>query len=611
MLAAYLSECRVHFAQRGWLDKSFVRIEPPGPLTRETVARVRRLGAILRQSETGLRMVAHLPPRSLRGLGWFNAPEMELSDVGVWSPPAMWFEPEALRREQSLGRGAWFVPDEPPYSGSLAVEAPSIDSAVLPWQAYRYGTDAVWVERAADFGPSPFEPDRAEQHAGLIYPGMRYGLIDTPVPSVRLKRLRRGLLDFELLRLMERHGHSLLAEEIGRELVRYAFTDAALNHLLDAKPSGWTADPAVLELARTLLVQELANTFDPRQRGRPEQVANLSRWASLMNRAVRVQPRVDGVRLAMDDGRLVARAFVSATNLTDQPLRGRWTSGGGPSPPLGWSQRPAAPLGIPPGQRVVDSLAFDLAAPSFNADGVFRFQTRFETERLGSFPVDTRLAVALCPFISEPPAIDGDLSDWVRQTDNTAADFRLVRGRRIAPPGGRENAPAAPTRAYFANDGQALYVGVICELVPGEEPVWDADNHVPIDGIVPWGQDVVEILLNPDNVLEGSSGELLALQIKPSGYISATRGCRTEPPVGQVEPWRSEAQVRVRVGQQAWTLELRLPFATLGPRAVEGGIWGFNVTRLDARRGEYSSWSGARRNCYSPQSMGNLIVLRP
>ncbi len=698
VLAAYLSECRAHFADRNWLDRAFVRIEPPGPLTRESVARVRRLGAILRQSETGLGMVAHLPPRSLRGLGWFNAPEMELTDVGVWSPPAMWFEPEAMRREQSLGRAAWFMPDEPPYSGSLAAEAPSLDAAVLPWQAYRYAAEAAWVERAADFGPSPFEPDRspAQRHEGLIYPGIRFGLIDTPVPSVRLKRLRRGLLDYELLKLMEKHGRSRLAGEIGRELVRYAFTDAALNHLLDVKDSGWTADPGVLELARTLLVQELANAFDERPAGRSDQLANLSRWASLMNRAVRVQPRVDGVRLAMNDGRLTARAFVSVTNLSDQPLQGRWTSQGGAAQPVGWSQRPSAPIGVPPGQRVLDNVVFDLAAPSFNTDGVFRFQLGFESDRLGAFPVDTRLAVALCPYISEPPVIDGDLSDWVKQTDNTAADFRLVRGRRLAPPGGRENAPAAPTRAYFAHDGQALYIGVICELLPGEAPLWEADNHVPIDGIVPWGQDVVEILLNPDNTLEGASSEIYALQIKPSGYLSATRGCRTDPPVGRVEPWRPEAQLRVRLDHgsssgantaaglparddswarlpahsdsgaglsaryasgaglsarydseaafsgaglrarydseaafsgaglsarydsgaglragHAWTLELRLPLASLGPRAAEGGIWGFNLTRLDARRGEYSSWSATRRHCYSPQSMGNLIVLRP
>jgi hypothetical protein len=58
-------------------------------------------------------------------------------------------------------------------------------------------------------------------------------------------------------------------------------------------------------------------------------------------------------------------------------------------------------------------------------------------------------------------------------------------------------------------------------------------------------------------------------------------------------------------------IELALPLASLGRGAFDNRIWGFNITRLDARRGEYSSWSGARGYCYLPQSLGNLILLRP
>jgi hypothetical protein len=67
----------------------------------------------------------------------------------------------------------------------------------------------------------------------------------------------------------------------------------------------------------------------------------------------------------------------------------------------------------------------------------------------------------------------------------------------------------------------------------------------------------------------------------------------------------------VTVGRDAWVVELAIPLGAFDPQTRRNNYWGLNVTRLDARRGEYSSWSGARGNCYSPQSLGNLIMVWP
>ena len=145
----------------------------------------------------------------------------------------------------------------------------------------------------------------------------------------------------------------------------------------------------------------------------------------------------------------------------------------------------------------------------------------------------------------------------------------------------------------------------------GEPTLWRADNRVPLDGAVPWGQDAVEILIDTRAATEGTCSDIYNLQIKPNGVLVARRGCRTDPPMGRSEIWQSEATVAVRAEREAWLIELALPLAALEPDARKHRVWGFNVTRLDARRGEYSSWSGARGNCYSPKSLGNLILLRP
>jgi hypothetical protein len=81
--------------------------------------------------------------------------------------------------------------------------------------------------------------------------------------------------------------------------------------------------------------------------------------------------------------------------------------------------------------------------------------------------------------------------------------------------------------------------------------------------------------------------------------------------MGTSEAWSCGARVAASVQREDWVVELAVPLSAFGPEAQRNRVWGFNVTRLDARRGEYSSWSGARGYCYAPQFLGNLIMLWP
>jgi len=600
LLAAYLAECRRHFAERGWLDRAFLRLCPPQPLTQASVDQMRRLSGIARQAEIGVPVVAHLPARSLRGLGWHEAPSVELPDVTTWAPPAMWYEPAVMERERKLGRQTWFMPDCPPYSASLAVEAPASDPRTLAWQAYRYGAQAIWIEHAADFG------SQAESGPGLVYPAVEYGLRDRPVPSVRLKRLRRGLEDYELLRLLEANGKQLLARQLAEQVVRWAGTDACLDNLVSCKDSGWPTEASVLGLARALVLQELVSEFAPDPAARQQQLAALSQWGLIMNQAGRVVPRVDGVRLAGGSPGLRALVLASVLNGTSRPLQGRWTL---PTPPPEWQQVGEAVMSLEPGTRRPARIELSLAGLAYNIDGVYPFDLAFDTAALGSFRVPARLAVAVCPQVEISPVPDGRLDDWRLAANNAGGDFRLCRGRTSG--GKQPDRPTLPTQAFFCMDATHIYIAMRCTLPPGEPPLWQADNTIPIDGGIPWGQDVIEVLIDPRPAIDGASSDLYCLQVKPNGLLVARKGCRTEPPVGTSQDWQSGARVAVSVGREAWVVEMAVPLAALGPQARQNRVWGLNVTRLDARRGEYSSWSGARGCCYSPQALGNLIMLWP
>ncbi|MGE0479764.1 MAG: hypothetical protein AB7Q17_04760 [Phycisphaerae bacterium] len=610
LLAGYVAACRAHFADRGWLERSFLRMAEPGELTPAPVDAARRVAGILARGDDAPRLMVHFPAASLRGLGWHNAPAIEVPGVSAWAPRAMWFEPAAMERERALGRETWFIPDHPPYSPSLLKGAPALDPRVLAWQAFRYGVDGVWIESATQCGGGAATRVDATAPAAesLVYPGAPFGMADGVVGSMRLKRIRRGLEDAALLRLAAERGKALLARTVSERVVRWAFTDAALDHLLDTKEAGWTRDSSVLTLARELLLQELANDVAPTEAGSERQIANLAGWGRMMSTAARVATACDGVRLTDERGTLRATALASVTNLTDRPLAGAWSV---VDPPPGWQQVGEARMTAPGGGRALVHVNLALAGLAYNADGVYPLVLQFDTDAAGAFAAPARLAVAACLRVDDAPRIDGDLSDWERAASNSAADFRLCRAARTLATAADASRPTLETRAYFCMDRERLYIGVACELNDGEPPVWESDNVIPIDGALPWGQDVIEILIDPVNHVEGTSGDLYCLQIKPSGLIVSRRGALTSPPIGPSEEWRSGAVAKVGLTRRAWVVEIAVPVAALGRTASAGRVWGLNVTRLDARRGEYSSWSGARGYCYSPKRLGNLIIAGP
>src|SRR4030095_7755193 len=110
-------------------------------------------------------------------------------------------------------------------------------------------------------------------------------------------------------------------------------------------------------------------------------------------------------------------------------------------------------------------------------------------------------------------------------------------------------------------DAKGLYIAVQCALKRGEPPLWRSDNEIPIDGAIPWGQDVVEVLVGPLDPMETSSSDLRTIQVKPNALLVARKGPRTDPPMNPSDPWPCNAQVAVSVRPDAWSVELALPFS--------------------------------------------------
>jgi hypothetical protein len=146
------------------------------------------------------------------------------------------FDPQKVRREQSRGEQFWsytaVVQGTENPSPYWQIEFPLLDFRIAPWMNFRYGlhgllywTSAKWDE-IGHRGHSPWsDPCSLNEHGTcyngdgmLVYPGKEvnyvipagaYGELSPkavygPIPSLRLKALRDGMQDYELLTLAAR-----------------------------------------------------------------------------------------------------------------------------------------------------------------------------------------------------------------------------------------------------------------------------------------------------------------------------------------------------------------------------------------------------------------------
>ncbi|MEK7756438.1 MAG: sugar-binding protein, partial [Planctomycetota bacterium] len=205
--------------------------------------------------------------------------------------------------------------------------------------------------------------------------------------------------------------------------------------------------------------------------------------------------------------------------------------------------------------------------------------------------------------------IDGDLSDWPPGSVNVAADFRLIAGSRED---GDQNILSRPTEKTFGfvlRDRDYLYIAVNCERDARVEGPSARRKGVRYDDLIPVEEeDLIEVLIDPLNGGTRSPGDLYHIVVKRSGTDLTEKGIGFDPPCGPREPWAVDIEVATAASSQRWTAELRIPFRTIISEGYDQTVWGFNLTRWDAARQEFSTWSGAVGNAYDPLSLGNLFL---
>lgn len=167
--------------------------------------------------------------------------------------------------------------------------------------------------------------------------------------------------------------------------------------------------------------------------------------------------------------------------------------------------------------------------------------------------------------------------------------------------------PRKPTSAFVMRDREYLYLAMNAQLSGGAVDVAGSGNQVYYEDLIPVGEELIEILLDPLNAGTRSPDDLLHVVVKASGAVLVEQGIAMRPPISFGHSWSARVEAATRREEDRWTAEVRIPLASIG--ATQGSTaWGLNVLRMNSSTEEYSSWSVTSGNAYDPMTLGNLIL---
>ena len=161
--------------------------------------------------DTNTPILSRLPAKPPSLTGW-RVPDDFAGLADIHAAPAQFFDPTSALAAPASDHplaGTWLTPGTVPYLPSLGVIATPADVRAIPWFAMKYKCTGLFLPEVLHWekGAAAFAETR------LFYAGREFG-VDAPLPSIRLKRLRRGLQDIAYLWLLRQHKRAGAADII-------------------------------------------------------------------------------------------------------------------------------------------------------------------------------------------------------------------------------------------------------------------------------------------------------------------------------------------------------------------------------------------------------------
>jgi len=575
-----------------------------GPINPQAYPQQLRAARLARRVAPQLPVLSRLPADPPPMTTW-AAPQDLAALTDIQAPPAHWLDPATaagLARPAHPLKGVWLAPGKPPYLPSLGIIASPADVRAIAWFAMKYRCTGLFLDEVLHWDVN--EPHGlADAQTRLFYPGSLAG-IRRPLPSVRLKRLRRGLTDIAYLWILQQRQRDAIAQSIINSLTHYAALEAVGDNYLDPRLDGWVQDPAAWTLARRLLAEEIQTAVHDGEMSSRDLLKLRMQWKQLVERTRRVrieqvrtritpagQPDMLRAAVLLDVYNPYGRTVKLRANLEVEGLGQGWTA-----------TRGALDVSLPAGARKVLELVARGPYVPPGPSGKVPVKLALSEDSLHQQELTVQVPLLTARKTPQPPKIDGLLNDWPMREGNAAGDFRLI-GRRGASGDGLAQ---RQTRAFVLRDAKNLYVAFRCDEPNLQGITCRASNIIHYEQLMACGEDLVEVILDPGADAVGPA-DLYHVVVKANGALLTERGVRTDPPLGKVRPWPVAASVAVARLPGVWTLELAIPLEAFGDDA-KATLWAVNFTRFATQGAEASSWSGAPRYFYDPRNLGTMLV---
>ncbi len=594
-LKTYLADCANHFAENGWLDRAYVEI-PVNNRSPQQSGRAKRSAKIIHNADPRLPVVASISPAGCREFELNRLhPAAALANLSALALPARW----CAAQSNQPGVREWARIDRPPYSGTIDISATTSDIRVLGWQA---GTNDITLLMLGNTLSWPRDaqsatPQTCVDHAPttLVYPGEPFGL-QTPIPSRRLKTIRRAAQDHAYLQLLKSHGMTEFANTITRSLVPHAFSTARRYADTDPMPIRWPRHNRDWESARRAITNALVRTTNSRFHDPDRDVPAQQQLNRLLERRQHIDMHVEGVRILPErkTDHYRVDVWVRIDNLTTKPIAGNiWFE----TLPTGWQTvEPGTPVPtIEPGQAKIVSLSARVVSwtRSTGHPTALPIVANLGTDHL--LRTSARVS-ALTPMrTSEPITIDGNLADWPDADFNVAADFVSITGQ---PEPANQNPPAC----FVMHDDEFIYIAANSQTAPETTA---GGNALPCDDGLPAKTTRFEVLIDPNNAGTHDPADLFHIAIGFSGSLFE-KGIDLNN-TGTRHVWSADIRYATSVTDNVWTIEMRIPRSSISPAHDIDRVWGLNFAFFDATNQTLRTWSGARYNPYDPMALGNLI----
>jgi len=207
---------------------------------------------------------------------------------------------------------------------------------------------------------------------------------------------------------------------------------------------------------------------------------------------------------------------------------------------------------------------------------------------MGTARAEDAYPIYVYPAPKATPTVDGALGDACWEEAPLVSGFTYY---------GRVSGEPAPVQTSFrvAYDDTALYFGITCN-----EPLAARMGfpHAARDDAAVFRQEAIEIFLDPrhDHMVYHQFGLSAAGALYDSEAQNAS--------------WNSNARVKTRIGEDAWTMEFSVLWADFGIAPVRSGqVVGFNVCRDRYVEGrEWMHWSRTISGFHDPDRFAHLVL---